>query len=374
MASISPRNGKYQVRWREGGEERGRSFRAKSDAKIFQREVERRLEFAGFTGFAHGAAPTVEIAAKQWLIAQHGLSENTEALYASLIRNHINPDLGGYKLTELDAVNLEEWQSGRLRKSGPRAVQMARGVLDRILERAVRQQLIFANPLRLVDAPRQKQRQSIEIATVEQVEAMRGLLEGDRTYLPNSATLISVLAYGGLRPPQEPCALMWGDLEGSVLHIRRKNSYGALSTTTKTGRARVVILPDPVAAELKEMQMRKRQRNGLIFPGSDGLEPASKPDWDNWRKRKFKPAAKKVGLSPRFRPYDLRHTCASLMLASGADVAEIAGQLGHTISQCTNTYLHLAPAYAGQPKVSLEDRIREARKPAPTQVSAIHAE
>jgi integrase len=49
----------------------------------------------------------------------------------------------------------------------------------------------------------------------------------------------------------------------------------------------------------------------------------------NWRKRDFRPAAESAGL-PTTRPYDLRHSFASLMLHEGRDgVVDLASELGH---------------------------------------------
>ena len=65
----------------------------------------------------------------------------------------------------------------------------------------------------------------------------------------------------------------------------------------------------------------------------------TKDDWDNWRNRVFKPTAVAVGASTR--PYDLRHTFASLLIASGVTAVEAAAQLGHDPVLTLRTYAHL---------------------------------
>lgn len=65
--------------------------------------------------------------------------------------------------------------------------------------------------------------------------------------------------------------------------------------------------------------------------------------YSNFRRRIWEPARDVAGNDLRgITPHDLRHTCASLMRAAGADVKEIQQQLGHRNATVTlNTYTHL---------------------------------
>lgn len=67
------------------------------------------------------------------------------------------------------------------------------------------------------------------------------------------------------------------------------------------------------------------------------------------------PAVKDAGLAP-LRPHDLRHTCASLAIAAGADIKVLQRMLGHSSAVLTlDRYGHLFP---GQAK-SVADRLDE---------------
>jgi len=58
----------------------------------------------------------------------------------------------------------------------------------------------------------------------------------------------------------------------------------------------------------------------------------------------FKPAAARAGLPHRLRFHDLRHTCASLLIAQGASVKAVQAQLGHASATVTlDRYGHLFP-------------------------------
>ena len=88
--------------------------------------------------------------------------------------------------------------------------------------------------------------------------------------------------------------------------------------------------------------------------------PWRKTDWDNWRSRRFKKACENAGLD-RFRPYDLRHTCASLMIRAGDPPAEIAAHLGNSLRVLFDTYGHEIEEMRGQPVKSVDEVIRAAR-------------
>ena len=62
------------------------------------------------------------------------------------------------------------------------------------------------------------------------------------------------------------------------------------------------------------------------------------------------------------RPYDLRHSFVSLLLAEGANVVEIARQAGHSPTMTLSTYAHLFDEASGGERLSAEDEIRRARR------------
>jgi integrase len=63
----------------------------------------------------------------------------------------------------------------------------------------------------------------------------------------------------------------------------------------------------------------------------------------------FKAAAEAAGLPEDFRPYDLRHTCASLMLRAGIPAPDVAEHMGHSLETLLCVYAHAIKAMKGQP-------------------------
>ena len=77
-----------------------------------------------------------------------------------------------------------------------------------------------------------------------------------------------------------------------------------------------------------------------------------------WIKSFFKPAVRAAGLPEDLRLYDLRHTCASLLIAQGASVKAVQAQLGHATASITlDTYGHLFPSELE----ALADRLEQTR-------------
>jgi hypothetical protein len=118
----------------------------------------------------------------------------------------------------------------------------------------------------------------------------------------------------------------------------------------------------PLRADLAEWRLRQGRpgAEALVFPTNLG-RPFRETDWRNWRRRIYKPAAKAEGIDCA-RPYDLRHSFASLRIHEGKlSIVELAEQMGHTPTQCLSTYAHVLAELRGAEKVSAEEQIRRAR-------------
>jgi integrase len=98
----------------------------------------------------------------------------------------------------------------------------------------------------------------------------------------------------------------------------------------------------------------------LVFPARDG-GPWSEPAYQSWRRRSFARAAKATGLDPVPRPYDLRHSFASLLLAEGRSVIDVATQLGHAPGMTLGVYGHVIAELDGAARVDPEALIAAAR-------------
>jgi hypothetical protein len=110
---------------------------------------------------------------------------------------------------------------------------------------------------------------------------------------------------------------------------------------------------------------RQPPDDAFLFPGVNEGRPWRDHDCRNWRKRHFQPAAEAAGLT-QARPYDLRHSFASLMLHEGrVGVVDLASELGHSPTMTLNTYGHVIAELREAPWTSATEAIMRFRGSAP---------
>jgi integrase len=351
----------WRVRWREGGRgsrARSRTFDRKADAVAFDDELRRRRRLGELAGIAGSQETLNRYVAETWA-RTHGvtLAAKTARHYASLYDLHIAPYLGDLKLSELTPEVIARWQADRVAAgAGREAIRQAMKLLGNILQRAMEGGRVSRNATRAVRKirpPRRREVRPLAPATVEALRSASG---------PRDATLISVLAYSGLRP-QEALALRWGDVRERTILVERAVSLGE-EKDTKTHAHRTVRLLAPLREDLLAWRMRTgRPKDGaLVFPGPE-RRLWTKTTYDNWRRRAFDRACKAIELDGA-RPYDLRHSFASLLLHEGRSVMYVARQLGHDARLTLTTYGHVIDELDDAPQMPAEDVIRAARNTA----------
>ena len=358
----------WRVRWRDGGRgtlERTRTFDRKRDAQMFDDELRRRRRL-GELGLVIGSQETLDEYVSQTWARTHAvtLAPSTAKVYASLYDFHISPTLGSLKLGELTPEVIARWQAERIASgAGIVSVLKALTLLGSILQLALESERIGRNPVRLVRKARKPVKGEVRPLAPGTIEVMRAASE------PRDATLISVLAYAGLRP-QEALALRWRDVGQRTVMVN----------AMKTGQRRNVRLLAPLVEDLKAWRRAQGSPgdDALVFPGHDG-EPWALDAYKAWarkaprgRKRKdnktragspgpFARATLAAGV-PSATPYTLRHSFCSLLLHEGRSVIYVARQLGHDAKLTLSTYGHVIDEFEDAPRVPAEDAIRAARR------------
>jgi integrase len=89
-------------------------------------------------------------------------------------------------------------------------------------------------------------------------------------------------------------------------------------------------------------------------------EPWGVEGFNKWRQRGFARALHAADVA-HARPYDLRHSFASLLLHEGRSVIYVARQLGHGADLTMRTYGHVIDELEDAPRLPAEDAIRAAR-------------
>jgi integrase len=132
-------------------------------------------------------------------------------------------------------------------------------------------------------------------------------------------------------------------LRGTVRVVESASEVGGRLITgpTKTHAERTVRLPRFLRDELAAyLASRPRDRDAFVFAAPKGGPLRH----NNFYQRLFCPALARAGLPDQVRFHDLRHTCASLLIAQGAHPKAIQAHLGHSSIQVTmDRYGHLFP-------------------------------
>jgi integrase len=214
-----------------------------------------------------------------------------------------------------------------------------------------------------VEKPSGRRERAIVCLAPAQVEAIRTwLLERDKLY---AATMVSLIAYQGLRAPEELLALEVRYVRSRTLLVEQRNIDGEIVAGQKVRgfHPRAIDLVEPVKRDVGEYLLATGIRSGLLFPKRDGT-PWRSHDWKNWCRRVWHAAREGAGIES-LPPYDLRHAFASLQLRAGLSIPELAEQMGHSPAMTLGTYAHVIRELKGEPVVSAEEQIERARRELP---------
>ena len=324
----------WRVRWRDGGRgsrrARGRSTR-KGDAQRVRRRAAAAAAARRDRAAGRLAGDAREYVAETWA-PTHAvtLAPATAKGYAALYDVHIAPHLGRLKLGEI-TPEVDRALAGGADRGRRRARVGAEGADAARRDPAARAG-VRADRAQPGAAGAQGPPAGQERGPPAGARDGRGDARGEPT---RDATLISVLAYAGLRP-QEALALRWRDIGERTLMVN----------APKTGQRRNVRLLAPLLEDLHAWRTAQASSDAdaLVFPGHDG-EPWTEEAYKSWarkaprgRKRQgrttragspgpFGRAAKAAGV-PSATPYTLRHSFCSLLLHEGRSVIYVARQLG----------------------------------------------
>lgn len=268
------------------------------------------------------------------------------------------PHLGGMEIRRITPEVVERYQATLLRNEvGEATVRKSLALLQTVLQRAVVWRRIPANPVAAIRKPVQRRQRIVRAPSPREIELVRRAMLADQHLA--SATLVSVLAYAGLRPG-EALGLRWSDIRERVIQVERAVSLGDVKET-KTRKIRAVRLLEPLAEDLATLRAATADAtdDDLVFPNSRG-EVWRDDDYRNWRTRHFDKALAKAKIKIG-RPYDLRHAFVSLLIGEGRSVVYVAAQAGHSPTMTLDTYGHVIEELEEGEKTSAEAAIRKAR-------------
>lgn len=277
----------------------------------------------------------------------------TATAYAASIKNHIKPAIGSIQLQAVRGSHIQKLYNS-LKDSGlsAKTIKNTGAILHKAFSVALKQGMIAMNPCEAADLPKGPAREITPLSDAQIplfLEAIK-----DDPYC--NAFALCLLA--GLREG-ECLGLSWAqvDFEKGKITIsqqlqKEKKAGGKyyILDSTKGGKPRI-IEPPPIAFQYlraeKKRQLQNRLRAGeywdnpfdLVFTESTGRNIIPQTFHTH-----FKKIAAAIGC-PDARPHDLRHTCATVAISSGANVKSVQSLLGHATASFTlNVYTHTSDA------------------------------
>jgi integrase len=292
-----------------------------------------------------------------WLLEVKGFDgtrPRTLTLYRGLADRYIKPVIGGVRLDKLTPAHVQrlvtETRNTRTSRGTPPSAATLRHVYKLVrnaLGDAYRMELVTRNVATQVKAPPLsiQRRPGLDLP---EAKRLLKVIDGERLEALYVLALTTGLRRGEL------LALRWDDIDlGSrQLQVRRamQRVDGKLRITElKTSSSRrTIVLPQLAVRHLQDHKKRQDaerlalsdtwHEHGLVFASSVGtpVEPRNvNRRWDELRRR-----ADLEGL----RLHDLRHGCATFLLAQGVPARAIMDVLGHAeIGVTMNTYAHVLP-------------------------------
>ena len=309
------------------------------------------------------------------------LKYNTIQAYKNIIKNHIIPKLGKYRLSTLTSVKLNSFIT-EICEENDFAPAYFKNIV-KVLKGSFRDAcniygFIKYNPARDLRLPRfDKIQENIKhLYTQEEIDKILNRFKDNDTF----TCVFLTACYTGMRTG-EVCALTWNDIDliNGTINIKHnvydkpkddKGRWFLGSTKTKTGTRKIHISNTLMCAlqnykkkqdylkklygdryvyyhteyaknssgKIKEMRIVKNNYNekyesdiDLIFTKEDGTYTGT-----DITRSPFKIIRRELGIKSRF--YDLRGSYATKILKNGVEIRDVADILGHKNIETTENF------------------------------------
>ena len=262
--------------------------------------------------------------------------------------NSITDYFKGYVLQEITPTDIQkyliylhtEYKSKLGKPLSSKTIHHQYATLNLIFGYAEKLEMLVRNPMQRVEAPK-KQKHPVDAFTQEQAEIFFQKI----TACPlDFQCILHLLITTGIRRG-ECMGLKWGDIneiEGTI-KIERNVTYtpacGVIVNTPKTTSSirkipimsSTLILLHKYRQHIQALHPHTILNGAFIFPNDTDIFIPRDPNAITRRVKRF---MKNNGL-PDLSPHDLRHSCATLLLAQGADIKSVQQILGHADASTT---------------------------------------
>ena len=291
----------------------------------------------------------------QWLeVVKVRIKPTTYSSYCMMVKKTVAPYFmgKGIRLCDLEARHIQQFYSEQLKRVKPNTVIHYHANIHSALKYAVKIDLIPINPADKVDRPKRNDFLP-EFRDANEMQKIFAVVKGHKIELP-----VLVAAFYGMRRG-EVMGLKWDaiDFEQGTVTVKHTVTKVKIDGKVKTIRQdsaktksslRTLPLVDQFREyflAVKEAQEQNKKVCGksydYMYDGYIFVDEMGKLIDPNYVSAAFADLLEKNGLK-RMRFHDLRHCCASLLIANGVPIKQIQDWLGHSDFNTTaNIYAHL---------------------------------
>lgn len=370
----------WEVRYKDGGKHRSKTFKLFKQADAFRKKVERDLDDG--LHLADSDKQTVDAVCEAYIRLQEDRLRNgiiSRGRYENIkkaVDRNIKPLLGKRLIADIKEADIEQWFHRVTREQGlsPQTARTRLIDLKCVFQYAGRYGLVKRNPapeaMRQIGAvPRVKVKtfEFEEIGELFKALEVRPFRYRERSFHATRA-MVYLAALCGLRLGEiRALRRQHVDFARGVIEVRHSmtDRFEVKGPKTQAG-IRDVPMPAPVAAILREMIEAWYVPNdlGLIITTSTGYGVAP----GSFRNEMWYPLLKRAGLyvigGKQMHFHALRHFYLSMMMKNGVGPADVAALAGHSHFDVTlQVYAH--PMLKGAARAEPSERLASSLLPSP---------
>ncbi|WP_040328558.1 site-specific integrase [Clostridium ihumii] len=276
---------------------------------------------------------------------------NTQEYYKNIIKNHIKPSLGSYKLKSLTPAILQEFINNKYLDGFSKcSINNFYGVLSGALKSAVYPyQFIKENPMKYIKLPKDNKPKSedLKIISINDFNTIINRFpQGSSFYIP-----LQIAFHTGMRA-SEVCGLTWDciDFENKTIHVEKillskKNGVYEFGSPKTKSSNRFISIGDTLILILKNhnaWQKENKLKYDEYYINSNFVCTKENGETVTTNSLKYLSRVVNYELNINFNFHSLRHTHATMLLEAGANIKDIQVRLGHSkLSTTMDIYSHV---------------------------------
>jgi integrase len=294
---------------------------------------------------------------------KNSISIQTANTYEAYLKNRIIPYIGNVQLAQLSPILLQNFVN-ELKEEGlaSSSIKKIYSIIKGALDYAVNMELLPSNPITKIQLPKDSKKE-IVVWDVPEIQSFQKAACLDRLYPAFYLAITTGMRRG------EILGVRWKDvdLEKGMLNVRQtlsKDGRQFLPGAKTSAGIRSIKLSNDTIVLLKKQKTvvaKEKLSYGPEYEDNDLIICTSKgtPINPENLKRTFQRLIKEANV-PSIRLHDLRHTHATMLLASGVNAKVISERLGHTnIKTTLDIYSHVLPSMQEEAANQIDTLLRK---------------